>query len=768
MSIAGRLNLIFIAAVVLLCVIVLGVTAAREYQTQLQSTLAAAQVTAASSIELQVDIYERDQTALDAKLAAYLAPPVSAADIRDSLGNILAQSPGNGAASRLPGFTVLRSGYSPADTGVVRLDNGRPVQTTGFWSAFFNSEDFVHLTLPVFAAVNPTEQGIEPVDFALALIDAGAANSQVIMGYVHIQVSQGGLLDAVYVAIGGLLWFTLLLALLLCAVVLAITWQIGRSLTQLAQLADGVAAGNIDSVVDIKGSPEVREVAKVLNSVMGGLSRRKNEMETDQRLLNMKVEERTSQLSERDQALSEATREITETRSQLQQLAHYDNLTSLPNRSLFTEQLSLMLRLNARDQNRLALLILNLANFKRVNEALGHQAGDDVLREVGHRLSRCVRGSDIVAHNSDDAPRIEVSRLGGDEFTVVLNRVDGEASVAEVARRINESLVSPIDVDGQEVVVTPSIGIALSPQDGVDVEALLRCANTAMQQAKLTTGETFLFYESTMQDIPVDRLRLEADLRRAIDRDELTLHLQPQVDIINGSVVGAEALLRWQHQEFGDLPPNQFIAMAEEMGYSDQLAHWVVDAACARLVAFDARDLKLPRIAINVSAGQFNPALVDHVELTLGKHALEPARLELALSQRTLIDRRTSVIESLEKLRDLGVHVSVDDFGAGHEPLGYLADLQVDEIKLDRRFVADCVDTQGGAGLVAGIIAMAQHLELGLVAEGVETPEQYRFLTGHGVKVVQGYLFSEPLPAAEFERLLAPWHFMELVQSKLA
>lgn len=767
MTIAGRLNLIFLAAVVLFNGVFLSVAVSREYQVQLQAESARATATAAGSIELQVEIYRDDEARLQLLLQRFLQSAVSGAVARDSLGRALAHVPA-GLDVQLIEFSSARAGLSPAEAGIVRIKDGVSSLDFGFWSALFDQDSLVHLTLPVYSAVNPTQKGIQPQEFAAALIGPQSTNSRVVMGYAHLFLSQSRLIDAVVSSISGLLLFSLIFSLFICAVVWVVSWQISRSLTKLASLADAVSSGELESAVEIRGSAEIREVANVLNSVIGGLSRRKSEIETDQRLLSMKVEERTSQLSERDDALGRAVEEISETRSQLRQLAHYDSLTSLPNRSLFTEQLGLVLRLNQRTNAKLALLVLNLDNFKRVNESLGHNAGDEVLREVGRRLSACVREGDIVAHNSDDEPRINVSRLGGDEFTVVLNQLDSIGSAGEVAQRVINSLLAPIQIGDTEAVVTPSIGIATAPADAQEVEDLLRAAATAMQQAKRQAGEAFLFYNKEMEVSGIDRLQLEADLRKAIDNNELSLHFQPQVDTINGSVVGAEALLRWEHPTLGAQPPNQFVAMASEMGYGDQLGNWVLEEACRQKAVFTAQELKLPRLAINVSATQFKPEFVELVKTVLEKYELAPSSLELALAQSTLMDKRPTVSQSLAELKELGVYLSVDDFGTSHEPLIYLADLPIDEIKLDRRFVQGCADEGAGAGLAAGIIALADKLELRLVAEGVETPEQYRFLTQQGVKIVQGYLFSQPVPAEEFQHLLAPWHFMEQVQSTLA
>ena len=410
-------------------------------------------------------------------------------------------------------------------------------------------------------------------------------------------------------------------------------------------------------------------------------------------------------------------------------------------------------------------MFLDLDNFKRINDSLGHSAGDQLLREVGSRLSGCVRDSDVVAHYVESGPKIDVSRLGGDEFTVVLNQVDCAESAGMVAQRLLDALSEPLEIGGHELVVTPSIGIALAPGDASDVDGLLKAADTAMYHAKAAGKNTCMFYNSDMDAAGVDRLQLEADLRRALERNEFVLHYQPQVDTRSGSVVGAEALVRWEHPEKGMIPPFRFIPLMEEMGYIGALGEWVLREACRQMKAFEADGFKLPKVAVNVSALQFNSAFIKTVRAVLQETGLDPAKLELELTEGVVMADAGATLQSLTELKDMGVSLSIDDFGTGYSSLSYLSRFPLDELKIDRSFVIEYDKSDNDASLVIAIIAMARSLNLRLVAEGVETSEQYEFLTSNGAHVIQGYLFSKPVPADELQPLLAPWHFMEQVQS---
>ena len=765
MTIAGKINVLFIAAALALVLALTGFTAYREYQIALDRSVDASLATLQSRPDLQVAIYRRDNRDLQEILAEFLEiPALVSSNARDGLGELLSRAEKAGAVTLQPPFQLLRGDLSAGETGLGAFDSEMQSIGTGVWAAWTNSDAQLYLTVPVFTAVNPAQQGLKAYDFFVAPLDPQAKSSLRIIGYLQLEISSGELLDSIGPLVSRLFYWGLLLVAICGTVIALVTRRITRDLSQLAQLADEVASGKLEKPVEIKASGDIREIANVLNSVLGGFSNFKRETDVGQRLLSMKVDERTSQLSERDEKLNKAAEEISETRSRLQRIAYYDNLTALPNRRLFTEQLDLLLELNRRNGHTLALLFLNLDNFKRINDSLGHNAGDEVLLEVAKRLIVSVRDSDSVGHYVETGQKIEVSRLGADEFTVVLNQLDTVESAGIVAERLLAELEKPMTVEGQELVVSPSIGIATAPGDGVSAEALLKTAGIAMHHAKESVRDKFLFYVEHMDDSGVGRLKLETDLRKAIERGELELHYQPQVNTLTGAIAGAEALLRWQHPEQGAVPPSQFIPLAEEIGVISQLGDWVMAEACRQMKAYDELELSLPKVAINVSAFQFTRGFPQRVREILEQHELPASRLEMGLSENILMDEDPTTSEILQELRTLGVYLSVDDFGTSFAPLGYLSRCALDELRIDRSFVCDCDSNDNRARLVKAIIAMARSLELGIVAEGVETAEQYRFLIDNGADVMQGYLFSKAVPPEELQTILAPWHFVQQLQ----
>jgi EAL domain-containing protein (putative c-di-GMP-specific phosphodiesterase class I) len=300
------------------------------------------------------------------------------------------------------------------------------------------------------------------------------------------------------------------------------------------------------------------------------------------------------------------------------------------------------------------------------------------------------------------------------------------------------------------------------------VDGLLKAADTAMYHAKANGKNSWKFYHSDMDAAGVDRLELEADLRRALENGEFVLHYQPQVDTRNGTVVGAEALMRWEHPVQGMIPPFKFIPLIEEMGLIGAVGDWVLREACRQLKEFDSQGVKLPKVAVNVSALQFNPSFIGSVKAVLEETGLAPTRLELELTEGVVMDDAHATVQALCELKETGVRLSIDDFGTGYSSLSYLSRFPLDELKIDRSFVIEFDKSDNDASLVIAIIAMARSMSLDLVAEGVETHEQYHFLTSNGAHVIQGYLFSKPVPAAELRPLLAPWHFMEQVQDMAA
>ncbi len=505
----------------------------------------------------------------------------------------------------------------------------------------------------------------------------------------------------------------------------------------------------------VNGTGEVREIATMLNLITRSLSSYKTKMDVEHHLLSLKVDERTTQLTKSNRQLKQAISDANKAKNRLRQLAYFDGLTVLPNRQLFTEQLGMMLRIAKRDEQRVALLFIDLDNFKRINDSLGHSAGDILLKEVASRLRTCIRESDLISRHIDPASEIGVSRLGGDEFTVVLNDIDHDDTAGMVAERLLAALARPLMLDEHELVITPSIGIAIAPQDSDNVDGLLRHADTAMYHAKTAGKNNYQYYSRHMNELGVQRLKLETELRRAVEQNELVVHYQPQINIHNGDIVGAEAMVRWQHPEYGLIPPMNFIPLAEEMGLIVDLGEWVLSEACQQMQLWRRKGLRLPKMAVNVSSLQFNHAwFIERIKRALSETGLDPRLLELELTESVIMNNADATVEALHELKALGVTLSVDDFGTGYSSLNYLNRFPLDELKIDKSFIADIDTDHQNAALVVAIIAMANSLDLSVVAEGVETREQFSFLLDQGIEVIQGFLFSKALPVEEFEALV--------------
>ena len=488
MTIAGKISALFIVSAIVLGGALTAYVADREYQVELDKLVAGSRATALSRPDLQIDIYRRDEPGLQLLLGDFLDPPaVSLAIAYDSLSTLLARRDNAGLPPQtLPALGVLRGAYSATEDSLTALDGERQPVGTGFWSSLTATDPLMHLTMPVFSSVNPTQRDLTTEDFVESLSQGRGNDSLVVMGYLHLGIDRSIILQGISPTVTRV-FFGCLVLITLCAVAVFLGLRrITRPLSQLENLAEHIVSGEHSEQVEIEDGSELKKIADVLNNAFGDVQNYKSEIDTGQKLLAWRADSSASELSIRNQELSEATQEITETKDQLHQLAYYDSLTSLPNRRLFTEQLRLLLRLNARDTKPLALLLLNLDNFKRINDSLGHNAGDALLIEVGKRLSSCLRGSDMVAHHAESGPSIDVSRLGGDEFTIVLSQLDKVDSASLVARRVIQTLVQPITIEGHELVVTPSIGIAIAPGNAEELEDLLSAAGTALHHAKTT------------------------------------------------------------------------------------------------------------------------------------------------------------------------------------------------------------------------------------------------------------------------------------------
>lgn len=426
---------------------------------------------------------------------------------------------------------------------------------------------------------------------------------------------------------------------------------------------------------------------------------------------------------------------------QIHYLAYFDVLTGLPNRSLFFRLTDQALLEAKRDQAHAALLFVDLDRFKPINDSLGHEVGNQLLRQVATRLREALRAEDVVA------------RLGGDEFAVALFDIAQRDHAANVARKLLDVLKEPFRIHNHELKLGASIGIAIYPEDSPDTETLLRLADLAMYRAK-QSGEGYAFFSEELNRRALQRLRVEAGLRRALAQDELLLHYQPKVDIATGRVVGAEALVRWRHPETGMVPPGEFIPVAEESGLVVDIGNWVLNAACAQASAWRQAGLPPVKIAVNLSAREFAPDLSERVKEVLDRHGLPPSFLELEITEGVLAKSTEGVIRMMGELMSLGIGLSLDDFGTGFSSLSYLKRFPVDTLKIDRSFVTGIPGDANDCAIAGAIVSMAKQLRHTVIAEGVETQDQLAFLRQIGCDAIQGFLFSRPLDAASFEALL--------------
>ena len=720
----------------------------REYRGARDGVFAHALLLAEADARTDRAVQERDIALISERLARFMAlPGVKYAAVRDADGREIVARRGEDADGYPEAdFGRARRGVAPFDRGVA-TDERRA-----------GLERFSDLTVPVFVTAD-RQRGVGP------RAASGEVGSRYLVGYYHLRVS----LDQVWRSVQG---FALRVALacalfvaLTALLTLRVTRRISAPLRGLEQLVERVSTGNLEQKLVVKGGGEVDRITSTINALISELHTHKLQTDTSNVLLSRKVDERTEQLSRRNEELNKAVQQVTKSKEQLHQLAYYDSLTALPNRRLFIEQLDVLLRLTRREQRIVALLFVDLDNFKRINDSLGHAAGDVMLKEVAGRLSRCLRSSDFLAVGSGGDVPSSVSRLGGDEFTVVLSNIDRPESAGMVAERLLQSLRAPMLIEGHELVVTPSIGIALAPDHADSVSELLKLADTAMYHAKSAGRNNYAYYSPEMSGSGVGRLKLEAELRRALERRELVLYYQPQVKVETGEIVGAEALVRWNHPERGLVPPGQFIPLAEEMGLIIELGAWAVVEACGQIRAFQRQGLTPPKISVNVSSLQFNAAFTALVQKTIADFGIDPGLLELELTEGVLMSNAEASIRSLHELKRLGVSLSVDDFGTGYSSLSYLSEFPLDELKIDRSFVIAFDSGPRSASLVSAIIAMGKSLNLRLVAEGVDSGAQYRFLHEAGVDVIQGFLFSKPVPAEDFARLLGSNRFAEQIRT---
>lgn len=412
----------------------------------------------------------------------------------------------------------------------------------------------------------------------------------------------------------------------------------------------------------------------------------------------------------------------------------------------------------ARDARRakesMAVMFLDLDRFKRINDTLGHAAGDVLLQEAASRLRKCVRQSDFIGRDGD-GPRHDIARLDGDEFTVNLEDLREPEDAAKVAERILHEMEKPFHIAGQELIVTVSIGIAIYPVNGQDADTLLKNADVALYQAKASGKNAYKFFAQEMNAAALERLSLESELKYALERNEFILHYQPKINIDSGRIVGVEALIRWRHPTRGMVPPGLFIGVAEETGLIVPIGEWVLKTACRQLAAWRKANLPEITVAVNLGSPSFRSGLlVNDVATVLRTFDLPPELLQLEVTETMLMQDAEATIRTLAELHELGVKLSIDDFGTGHSSLAYLRRFRIDQLKIDRSFIAQMTESPADAAIAAAIVLFSQKLNLEVVAEGVETAAQETMLRQQGCYLLQGYYFSKPVEPERLPELL--------------
>ena len=428
----------------------------------------------------------------------------------------------------------------------------------------------------------------------------------------------------------------------------------------------------------------------------------------------------------------------------LEHMAHYDILTNLPNRSLMFDRLNQAIRSAKRHRNTVAVMLLDVDRFKEVNDTLGHHIGDQLLVQTAVRLIGCVRETDTVA------------RMGGDEFLAILPEIGSASNVVHMAEKFIEALSTPFKIEEHEVFVSGSVGMTMYPNDSEDAHMLVKNADTAMYHAKAQGKNNFKFFTEEINKSTIERFRLESRFRRALEKLEFQLNYQPKVDIRSGKIAGMEALLRWFHPDQGHVNPALFIPLAEETGLEVQLGEWALKEACRQNKEWQEEGLPPLRVSVNLSARHFHKKdLPDIVGGILEETGLAPEHLMLEITEGTIIEKVEETVETLKKFKTMRIGVSIDDFGTGYSSLNYLNRFSIDELKIDKTFVSDILNEHDSRKVITAIIALAHNLNLRVVAEGVETKEQFDFLKGRDCDEIQGYYLSRPLSSEAFRSLIA-------------
>jgi diguanylate cyclase (GGDEF)-like protein len=564
------------------------------------------------------------------------------------------------------------------------------------------------------------------------------------IGYVYIRSNLDEISDHLIWYLGivaAVFAMSLMVSLMLGAQMQRI---VSEPLLRLSELARKIStAKNYSLRASGTTGDELGQLVLDFNSMLDEIQARDDELEQHRLRLEERVAVRTRELEAANEELEAAKTQAESVAARMQYHAHHDSLTGLPNRILLNDRLNTAMSHARRKKGIMALLFLDLDRFKIINDSLGHAVGDQLLRVVARRLKSCVREEDTVA------------RLGGDEFMVLLPSITGSSDAGKIGNKIINALVGPVSCHGHELHITTSVGVSLYPYDGTDADTLIKHADISMYRAKELGRNKLIYYTAEMNAESRRQLALETSLRRALERDEMTLVYQPKIDTSRNTIIGAEALLRWEHPTMGTISPTDFIPIAEDSGLIVQISEWALHTAFRQLKNWHRDGFRDLKMAVNLSSAQLSrTGLAEAVEAALADTQLDACMTELEITENVVMQNIDSAIITLEHLKAMGVSVSMDDFGTGYSSLSYLRRLPVDTVKIDKSFVRELPDNKEDASIAMAIIAMAKSLNLNVVAEGVENHRQLNFFRQQGVQVVQGYLFSKPVPAEAFGRML--------------
>ncbi|NQD38509.1 EAL domain-containing protein [Permianibacter sp. IMCC34836] len=575
------------------------------------------------------------------------------------------------------------------------------------------------LTMPVDTGMKMSAQQLE-------LMQPIGSDPKNPLGYLAMQVSLSELNAAIRDGI--LLLLLIGAALIGVSFLLAVRLQryVSGPILNLARLTTQVSARNDFSLrAPVQGEDEIGRLARGFNHMLDVIG------------------EREQARDRAEGALRDSKETLEQAVQELHHLANYDALTELPNRSLCMDRIANALMRASREHDRVAIIFLDLDHFKEVNDSLGHAIGDDLLKSAASRLQDCLRRGDTLA------------RLGGDEFVLVLEELHDDLNVITVLNKIISSFSEAFHIGGYVVSTTVSMGVAIYPSDGRDVHTLMRNADTAMYKAKELGRNTYQFYQPDMNALSLRRLSLATELREALQYNQLELYYQPQLDTRSKRIVGVEALLRWKHPVMGSISPAEFIPIAESTGLIVPIGQWVIERAARQLADWRKQGIGPLRVAVNISAVQFRQVdLAEQIARTVSAHNIPPESIELELTESLLMRDVESATNQLKKLKALGFKLVIDDFGTGYSSLSYLRRFPLDGLKIDRSFIDEVNRNPDDTAITLAILSMARSLRLMVIAEGVETREQYEFLLNHDCEEVQGYLFSPPVPEPVLTPLL--------------